>query len=80
MIMTSFIGFIFSIIPLFLIVFVFRWIRFIYMNSEEQVKQNEKIIELLSEIKNKIKNSKGRIFAIFNIVVSLKCFVFPHHS
>ncbi|MDM5157140.1 hypothetical protein QUF88_25995 [Bacillus sp. DX1.1] len=51
MIMTSFIGFIFSIIPLFLIVFVFRWIRFIYMNSEEQVKQNEKIIELLSEIK-----------------------------
>lgn len=51
MIMTSFMGFVFFIIPLLLIVFVFRWIRFIYMNSEEQIKQNEKIIALLSDIK-----------------------------
>lgn len=29
----------------------FRWIRFIYQNSEKQVEQNEKIIELLMEIK-----------------------------
>ena len=28
-----------------------RWVRFIYQNSEKQVEQNEKIIELLMEIK-----------------------------
>ncbi|MGG0237224.1 hypothetical protein [Bacillus rhizoplanae] len=48
---TSMIGFLFTILPIFVLVFVFRWIRFIYINSEEQLKQNEQIISLLSDIK-----------------------------
>ncbi len=51
----SIIGFLMSIVPLFLIIFVFRWVRFIYQNSEKQVEQNEKIIELLMDIKEKNK-------------------------
>ncbi|MED2487543.1 hypothetical protein C6352_10525 [Bacillus thuringiensis] len=47
----SIIGLLISILPLFLIIFILRWIRFIYQNSEKQVEQNEKIIELLREIK-----------------------------
>ena len=47
----SIIGFIFTVLPLFVVIIVFRWIRFIYQNSEKQVVQNEKIIELLMEIK-----------------------------
>ncbi|WP_215560796.1 hypothetical protein [Bacillus mycoides] len=50
------IGFLISLVPLFLIIFVFRWIRFIYQNSEKQVEQNEKIIELLMEIKEQKKS------------------------
>ncbi|AHK41169.1 hypothetical protein BAPAT_5042 [Bacillus anthracis str. SVA11] len=38
-----------------IVVFVLRWVRFIYQNSEKQVEQNEKIIELLTEIKDKDK-------------------------
>lgn len=38
-------------LPLFLIILALRWVRFIYQNSEKQVEQNEKIIELLIEIK-----------------------------
>ncbi|MGE6313139.1 MULTISPECIES: hypothetical protein [Bacillus cereus group] len=52
----SIIGFLISLVPLFLIIFVFRWIRFIYQNSEKQVEQNEKIIELLREIKEQKKS------------------------
>ncbi|ABY45991.1 hypothetical protein P4U03_07390 [Bacillus mycoides] len=52
----SIIGFLISLVPLFLIIFVFRWIRFIYQNSEKQVEQNEKIIELLMEIKEQKKS------------------------
>lgn len=47
----SIIGFIFTVLPLFVVIIVFRWIRFIYQNSEKQIEQNEKIIELLMEIK-----------------------------
>lgn len=47
----SIIGFLFTILPIFVLVFVFRWIRFIYLNSEEQIKQNEQIISLLSDMK-----------------------------
>ncbi|EJS60469.1 hypothetical protein CN957_28060 [Bacillus cereus] len=47
----SIIGFLFTIIPFFLVIFIFRWVCFIYQNSEKQVEQNEKIIELLMEIK-----------------------------
>ncbi len=47
----SIIGFLFTIIPFFLVIFLFRWVRFIYQNSEKQVEQNEKIIDLLTEIK-----------------------------
>ncbi|HHT7166081.1 TPA: hypothetical protein ACTZ3T_002397 [Bacillus cereus] len=47
----SIIGLIFTVLPLFVVIIVFRWIRFIYQNSEKQVEQNEKIIELLMEIK-----------------------------
>lgn len=52
----SIIGFLISLVPLFLIIFVFRWIRFIYQNSEKQVEQNGKIIELLREIKEQKKS------------------------
>jgi hypothetical protein len=45
------VGSILALLPLFVVVFVFRWIRFIYQNSEKQVEQNEKVIELLMEIK-----------------------------
>ncbi|MED2036903.1 hypothetical protein P4V58_06620 [Bacillus wiedmannii] len=51
----SIIGFLISMIPLLLIILVLRWVRFIYQNSEKQVEQNEKIIELLTEIKEKDK-------------------------
>ncbi|EPY7703427.1 MULTISPECIES: hypothetical protein [Bacillus cereus group] len=47
----SIIGFLISMLPLFLVILAFRWVRFIYQNSEKQVEQNEKIIELLMEIK-----------------------------
>ncbi|WP_237982862.1 hypothetical protein [Bacillus thuringiensis] len=51
----SVIGFLISMIPLFLIILALRWVRFIYQNSEKQVEQNEKIIELLMEIKEENK-------------------------
>ncbi|HDR7795164.1 TPA: hypothetical protein QCY19_003833 [Bacillus luti] len=51
----SIIGFLFTIIPFFLVIFLFRWVRFIYQNSEKQVEQNEKIIDLLTEIKEQNK-------------------------
>ena len=51
----SIIGLLISMLPLFLIIFALRWVRFIYQNSEKQVEQNEKIIELLTEIKEKDK-------------------------
>ncbi|ADK07579.1 TPA: hypothetical protein QCU10_002692 [Bacillus anthracis] len=51
----SIIGFLISMLPLFLVILAFRWVRFIYQNSEKQVEQNEKIIELLTEIKEKDK-------------------------
>lgn len=47
----SLIGLLFTVIPFFLVIFLFRWVRFIYQNSEKQVEQNEKIIELLMDIK-----------------------------
>ncbi|PFA23330.1 hypothetical protein CN373_06095 [Bacillus cereus] len=47
------VGMFFALIPVLLVVFVFRWIRLMYLNSEEQLKQNEKIIRLLEEIKEK---------------------------
>ncbi|ENQ3105839.1 hypothetical protein SAMN04488168_12634 [Bacillus sp. 491mf] len=47
----SMIGALFTMLPIFVLVFVLRWIRFIYLNSEEQIKQNEQIISLLSDIK-----------------------------
>ncbi|MEN1936776.1 hypothetical protein AAIE21_14540 [Paenibacillus sp. 102] len=52
-VITSSIGAVFVLIPILLIAFVFRWIRLIYLNSEEQLKQNEKMIRLLEEIKEK---------------------------
>ncbi|AJH69558.1 TPA: hypothetical protein ACGXMA_004663 [Bacillus cereus] len=52
----SIIGFLISMLPLFLIILALRWVRFIYQNSEKQVEQNEKIIELLTEIKDKDKD------------------------
>lgn len=47
----SIVGFVFMIIPLVLMAFVLRWIRFIYVNTDKQTKQNEEIIALLKEIK-----------------------------
>lgn len=52
----SIIGLLISMLPLFLIILALRWVRFIYQNSEKQVEQNEKIIELLTEIKEKKKS------------------------
>ncbi|PFL72538.1 hypothetical protein [Bacillus anthracis] len=51
----SIIGLLISMLPLFLIILALRWVRFIYQNLEKQVEQNEKIIELLMEIKEKDK-------------------------
>ncbi|HDX9625946.1 TPA: hypothetical protein ROY26_005106 [Bacillus anthracis] len=51
----SIIGLLISMLPLFLIILALRWVRCIYQNSEKQVEQNEKIIELLMEIKEKDK-------------------------
>ncbi|MEI4830076.1 hypothetical protein WAX78_11485 [Bacillus sp. FJAT-53711] len=49
--LSSVIGFFFMIIPVVVLAFVFRWIRFLYVNSEEQIRQNQQIITLLSDIK-----------------------------
>ncbi|EJQ41650.1 hypothetical protein A6279_09030 [Bacillus wiedmannii] len=51
----SIFGMILALLPIVVVVFVLRWIRFIYQNSEKQVEQNEKIINLLMEIKEKDK-------------------------
>lgn len=51
----SILGFLISMLPLFLIIIALRWVRFIYQNSEKQVEQNEKMIELLTEIKEENK-------------------------
>ncbi|HFJ9247282.1 hypothetical protein FO499_09550 [Bacillus anthracis] len=51
----SIFGFLISMLPLFLIILALRWVRFIYQNSEKQVEQNEKMIELLMEIKEENK-------------------------
>jgi hypothetical protein len=40
-----------ALLPILIVIFILRWIRFIYQNSEKQVEQNEKIIELLTDIK-----------------------------
>lgn len=48
-------GMIIALLPILIVVFVLRWVHFIYQNSEKQVEQNEKIIELLTEIKEKDK-------------------------
>lgn len=65
----SIIGLLISMLPLFLIILALRWVRFIYKNSEKQVEQNEKIIELLMEIKEQNEKSlseKLDSFLLFN--------------
>ncbi|MFB5584324.1 hypothetical protein [Bacillus albus] len=52
----SIFGIIFALLPIVVVVFVLGWIRVIYQNSEKQVEQNEKIIELLMEIKEEKKS------------------------
>ncbi|HDR6317520.1 TPA: hypothetical protein QCU53_004329 [Bacillus thuringiensis] len=51
----SIFGIILALLPIVVVVFVLGWIRVIYQNSEKQVEQNEKIIELLTEIKEENK-------------------------
>ncbi|HDR7784285.1 MULTISPECIES: hypothetical protein [Bacillus] len=51
----SIFGIILALLPIVVVVFVLGWIRVIYQNSEKQVEQNEKIIELLMEIKEQNK-------------------------
>ncbi|MCT4567358.1 hypothetical protein N3930_03710 [Bacillus thuringiensis] len=64
----SIIGLLISMLPLFLIILALRWVRFIYKNSEKQVEQNEKIIELLMEIKEQNeKESKQETRLLFII-------------
>ncbi|MGR5912361.1 hypothetical protein ACT7DG_17930 [Bacillus cereus] len=53
----SIFGIILTLLPIVVAVFVLGRIRCIYQNSEKQVEQNEKIIELLMEIKEQ--NKKG---------------------
>ncbi|MFD2924627.1 hypothetical protein [Halobacillus naozhouensis] len=48
-----FIGTLFYLAIILLITFIIRWIRLIKVNSDEQVRQNEKIIDLLSELREK---------------------------
>ena len=67
----SIIGFIFTVLPLFVVIIVFRWIRFIYQNSEKQVEQNEKIIELLMEIKEQNKRSLSEKLDSFYYLISI---------
>ncbi|PFW57367.1 hypothetical protein COL13_11145 [Bacillus cereus] len=55
----SIFGIIFILLPIFAVIFVLRWVRFIYQNSEKQVEQNEKIIELLMEIKEQNKKESS---------------------
>lgn len=55
----SIIGLLISMLPLFLIILALRWVRFIYKNSEKQVEQNEKIIELLMDIKEQNKKESS---------------------
>lgn len=65
----SIFGIILTLLPIVVAVFVLGWIRCIYQNSEKQVEQNEKIIELLMEIKEQIKRSlseKLDSFLLFN--------------
>ncbi|MEH6888786.1 hypothetical protein V7024_03350 [Bacillus sp. JJ864] len=45
------IGFLIMILPVLMLTFVFRWIRLMYINSEVQIKHNEQIISLLSDMK-----------------------------
>ncbi|PEN96166.1 hypothetical protein CN553_15380 [Bacillus cereus] len=52
----SIFGIILTLLSIVVAVFVLGWIRCIYQNSEKQVEQNEKIIELLREIKEKEKS------------------------
>lgn len=51
----SIFGIILALLPIVAVVFVLGWIRVIYQNSEKQVEQNEKIIELLMEIREENK-------------------------
>lgn len=63
-------GFLISMLPLFLIILALRWVRFIYQNSEKQVEQNEKIIELLTEIKEENKKEsrwRTRLLFVFKM-------------
>ncbi|HDR8062102.1 TPA: hypothetical protein QCY66_000958 [Bacillus cereus] len=55
----SIIGLLISMLPLFLIILALRWVRFIYKNSEKQVEKNEKIIELLMDIKEQNKKESS---------------------
>ena len=67
----SIIGLLISMLPLFLIILALRWVRFIYQNSEKQVEQNEKIIELLMEIKEQNKRSLSEKLDSFYYLISI---------
>lgn len=49
----GFISLIFALIPIAITVIVLIWLYQIKVNSEMQVKQNQEIIQLLEEVKNK---------------------------
>jgi hypothetical protein len=55
-VLVDFIPFIFSLLPILLVAFVLRWIRLIKANSDIQVEQNKKVLDLLNEINEKLKN------------------------
>ncbi|MBC5637636.1 MULTISPECIES: hypothetical protein [Ornithinibacillus] len=49
----GFLSLIFALIPIALAVFVLIWLYQMKVNSDVQVKQNQEIIRLLEEVRNK---------------------------
>lgn len=52
--MGSIIGFLFTIIPFIMFIFIFHWINILKVNSEEQMKHNNEMIKLLKSINEKL--------------------------
>lgn len=49
------IGILLAALPFILFLFIFHWVNVIKVNSDEQIAQNKKIIELLESIDLKLK-------------------------
>ncbi|MGM7702376.1 hypothetical protein ACSVDE_11675 [Pseudalkalibacillus sp. Hm43] len=47
---------IWTILTIIVLVFAVRWIKFVKMNTDKQIEQNEEIIALLKELNGKKQN------------------------